>query len=124
MKKLILVTTTLFMSVAILNSCGSKEEKKDDDKKDSEKKEEKSDSNEGEETSSSSAGATNWSQVTYDAYMNSCVNSAKSTMGEEKATSYCACTAASLQESYPDETTLGSLAADEIQKVAMECLSK
>ncbi len=189
MKKLLLFSTALFLSAALLNSCGSKEKGEEDKSEeksgwsDTEKKaymdacinsaknsigEEKaedycsctmnkimdkypsamdlnkveaSEKNDiimdvakdcmadfmdtGEPTSSASeGGATNWSQASYDAYMNSCVNSAKESMGEDKATSYCSCTAESLQISYPDETTLGSLAPDDIQKVAMECLGK
>lgn len=192
MKKLLLFSTALFLSAALLNSCGNKEKEGEGDDKSEEKsgwsdteknaymkacvnsasasigedqaedycsctmdkimekypsamdlnKVEASEKNDiimgvakecmgefmdsDEPTSSSDGegGATNWSQASYDAYMNSCVNSAKSAMGEEKATSYCSCTAEALQISYPDETTLGSLSQDDIQKVAMECLSK
>lgn len=190
MKKLFLLSTALFLSAALLNSCGNKEKEGDDKSEDkatgwsdTEKDaymkacvnsakssigEEQADDycsctmnkimdkypsavdlnkvaasekndiimdvakecmgefmNSDEPTSSSSeGGATNWSQASYDAYMNSCVSSAKEAMGEEKATSYCSCTAESLQITYPDETTLGSLSPDDIQKVAMECLGK
>ena len=118
MKKVFLFAGIMFLSTAVMVSCGGKDEKKDD------KKEEKKDDAEGEEdaeeveeSSSTGGGATNWSQAAYDAYMNSCVESAKASFGEEKATAYCACTADKMQQEFPDETKLGEVGADKIQEV-------
>lgn len=66
--------------------------------------------------------ATNWSATSYEAYMKSCIDSAKETFGFEKSKEYCACTAYKLQILYPDETKLGDLTQNVIEKVAMECL--
>jgi len=66
-------------------------------------------------------GATKWSQEVYDAYMNSCVGSAKDALGEPTAEEYCACTAKKLQKSYPDATKLSKVTQKEIEKVAEKC---
>lgn len=68
------------------------------------------------------SGATNWSQVAYDSFINSCVSTAKESLGEAEAKTYCSCAGQKLQVLYPDETKLGDIPDDVIQKVAGECL--
>lgn len=67
-------------------------------------------------------GATNWSKTAYDAFNNSCVDSAKDALGEAEAKTYCACAAQKLQVLYPDENDLGDIPTDVINKVAEECI--
>lgn len=67
-------------------------------------------------------GATTWSKITYDAFMKSCVDSAKESLGEKESNTYCSCAAGKLQILYPDETQLESIPQEVISKVAGECL--
>lgn len=68
-------------------------------------------------------GATNWSKAGYDAFMNSCVDSAKDALGgETEARKYCDCSASKLQIMYPDETKVSQVTEEEINKIAAECL--
>jgi hypothetical protein len=69
-------------------------------------------------------GPTKWSQAGYDAFMGTCVDSAKESLGgEEAARKYCDCSASKLQAMYPDEAKVGNVAEAEINKIAEECLS-
>jgi hypothetical protein len=65
-----------------------------------------------------------WGKEVWEAYMNSCIGSAKESFGLEKATSYCGCTGAKLEIRYPDATKLASLGEDEILEVATLCLEE
>lgn len=67
-------------------------------------------------------GATNWSQAAYDSFINSCVDTAKESLGEAEAKTYCSCAGQKLQVLYPDENKLGDIPNEVIQKVANECL--
>jgi ribosomal protein L11 len=68
-------------------------------------------------------GPTNWSQAGYDAFMGTCVDSAKDALGGEAAArKYCDCSASKLQVIYPDETKVGNVTEAEINKIAEECL--
>jgi hypothetical protein len=117
MKKILMFAGVMFLSTAILTSCGSKEEKKDDKKED---KEEAKDEDEKEDDSSTSAA---WSQDVQDAYVNSCFDSAKSGMDEQVAREYCDCTLGKIMAKYPDPTELQNLGQDEITSLAMECMT-
>ena len=56
--------------------------------------------------------------------MQTCVESAKETLGgEEAAKKYCDCSASKLQLKYPDETKV-TVTEAEINKIAEECLSE
>jgi hypothetical protein len=117
MKKILMFAGVMFLSTAILTSCGSKEEKKDDDKK--EDKEEPKE----EETIEDNATSAAWSQDVQDAYVNSCFESAKAGMDEGVAREYCDCTLGKIMKKYPNPTELGNLAQDEITSLAMECMT-
>lgn len=65
-----------------------------------------------------------WGKEVWEAYMNSCVESAKESLNEELATSYCACTGVKLEKRYPDATKLSSLGQDEIMELAEICLAE
>jgi hypothetical protein len=69
-------------------------------------------------------GATNWSKTGYDSFMETCVESAKESLGgEDAAKKYCDCSASKLQLKYPDETKV-TVTEAEINKIAEECLSE
>lgn len=99
MKKTIQILGVTFFALSLLASCGGKDEKKDDEKK----------------------GA--WPEASRKAYMDACVNSAKSTVGE-KAEEYCACTLEKMEAAYPDPSEAQNVTADEITKMAEECLAE
>jgi len=65
-----------------------------------------------------------WGKEVWDAYMNSCVESAKDAFGVEKATAYCGCTGVKLESRYPDATKLSSLGEEEINELATLCLNE
>lgn len=65
-----------------------------------------------------------WGKEVWGAYMNSCVESAKETFSEEKATEYCACTGVKLEQRHPDANELTSITQDEIVEVATLCLEE
>ncbi len=118
MKKILMFAGVMFLSTAILTSCGSKEEKKDEDKK--EDKEEPKEDEKAEDDATASAA---WSQDVQDAYVNSCFESAKSGMDEQVAKEYCDCTLGKIMAKYPDPTELQNLGQDEITSLAMECMT-
>ncbi len=120
MKKILLFAGVMFLSTAILTSCGSKDEKKDDKKE--EKKEDAKDS-EGEESEENSASTGAWTEEVQNAYVNSCFESAKAGMKEDVAKEYCDCTLGKIMEKYPDPTSLANLGQDEITSLAMQCMS-
>jgi hypothetical protein len=119
MKKILLFAGVMFLSTAILTSCGSKDEKKDDDKKE-ESKDEEAKEEESEETSAPTGA---WTQEVQDAYVNSCFESAKAGMKEDVAKEYCNCTLGKIMDKYPDPTALANLGQDEITSLAMQCMS-
>ena len=121
MKKILLFAGVMFLSTAILTSCGSKDEKKGEEKKE-EKKEDAKDG-EGEESEETSAPTGAWTQEVQDAYVNSCFASAKAGMKEEVAREYCDCTLGKIMEKYPDPAALANLGQDEITTLAMQCMS-
>lgn len=122
MKKLILFAGVLFLSTAVLTSCGSKDEKKDEDKKE-EKKDNAEEANDDSSDESSSTSSGSWPASVQEAYLSNCVNGAKSGMTEEMATTYCQCTMDKLMARYPDAMELQNLGGDEINELAMECLA-
>lgn len=119
MKKILLFAGVMFLSTAVLTSCGSKDEKKDEDKKEEGKEEDK----EGEEAPEENTAVGAWTQDVQDAYVNSCVQSAKAGMSEEIATEYCNCTLGKIMNKYPDPTQLQQIGQDEITSLAMECMT-
>jgi hypothetical protein len=118
MKKILFFAGVMFLSTAILTSCGAKDEKKDDDKKDDKKEEAKED-----EEAEAEAPTAAWSQDVQDAYVNSCFESAKGGMKEDVAKEYCNCTLGKIMAKYPDPTELQNLGQDEITSLAMECMT-
>lgn len=110
----------MFLSTAILTSCGSKDEKKDEDKKEDKKEEAKE---EEPESTDELLGNVAWSQDVQDAYVNSCFESAKSGMKEDVAREYCNCTLGKIMAKYPDPTALANLGQDEITSLAMQCMT-
>ena len=75
-------------------------------------------------TKNNLTGATNWSKTGYDSFMQTCVESAKESLGgEEAAKKYCDCSASKLQLKYPDETKV-TVTEAEINKIAEECLGQ
>lgn len=73
-------------------------------------------------TNTNLVGPTNWSKSGYDSYMKSCVDSAKQYLSESEAKKYCDCTAAKVQNLYPDENKV-YLTDEEINQVSAECLN-
>lgn len=65
-----------------------------------------------------------WGKEVWEAYMNSCVGSAKESLGEAKAKDYCACTGMKLEDRHPDANELGNISQDEIVEVATLCLEE
>ena len=59
--------------------------------------------------------------VSKTAFMNTCVEGGKATMGAEKANSYCSCMLDKLQSKYPVEKA-SSIAEDEMTQLAKDCL--
>lgn len=65
-----------------------------------------------------------WGKEVWEAYMNSCVGSAKESLGEQKAKDYCACTGMKLENRHPDANELANISQDEIVEVATLCLEE
>jgi maltose-binding protein MalE len=120
MKKILMFAGVLFLSTAVLTSCGGKDEKKEDKKDD--KKEEAKEEEETEEASDEST-ASLWSQEMKDAYLNSCIGTASSSMGEDVATTYCNCTLEKVIEKYPNPATMGNMDESTITELAAQCLT-
>lgn len=148
MKKLMLFALAAF----VLTSCDNL--KKDKDEKDETakmKKPLKDDSEEEEETASKSKNddemseeedtktvsrksdaeesktasySDGWSKENQENFMTTCVDKAKASMGESKATNYCSCMLTKIEELYPNAEEVSKLTMEKTTELAKECLSQ
>lgn len=63
-----------------------------------------------------------WTNTDRKAFVEACVPAAQEGMSKKKAKKYCDCALYKVEQMYPDPTTAGNIAPDEINKVAEMCL--
>lgn len=61
-----------------------------------------------------------WKEEEKKAYMDSCVNAAKGTVGEEAAEKYCSCTQEKLEKEYPNAKDI-DIQSEASKKIIEEC---
>src|SRR5687767_4901523 len=68
-----------------------------------------------------------WTKIDHEEFVTSCVNSAKASLGETKAKSYCECMMFKIEKIYPNANDAGKLSAEDFktehwQKLIKGCL--
>jgi hypothetical protein len=65
-----------------------------------------------------------WSDAEKKTYMDACEGKAAEALGAEKAKEYCACTQEKMEAKYPNAKDVEKITADEITKMAEECMKQ
>jgi hypothetical protein len=63
-----------------------------------------------------------WSKAEKDAFITNCEGSAKASVGEDKAKSYCSCMQAKVEEKYPNAADAGKLDMTTTMEWAQTCM--
>ena len=63
-----------------------------------------------------------WTSAEKDAFMNTCVTSASTGLGQRKAENYCSCMLQKLQREYPNANDAGRMTTEESTELARACL--
>ncbi|MBM4157921.1 MAG: hypothetical protein FJ216_03970 [Ignavibacteria bacterium] len=69
-----------------------------------------------------SCGKKKWGSDEKDAYLKTCIDAAKGTMGEAKAKAYCDCSLKYIMDKYPYVEDSQNLTAEDLDKIIEDCM--
>jgi len=68
--------------------------------------------------------ATGWSTSERNAFMKTCVNGAKESMGETQAENYCSCMQQKIEQIYPNAADADNMSKTKMTELAKDCLNQ
>lgn len=107
------------------------EDQEEDDTRSKKKKKAKDDeeyindednSEDEDESNYRKSSSKGWSSAEKNTFMSTCVDGAKSSMGQSKATSYCNCMMDKIEEIYPDANDAEKMDQQKMMEMAQDCL--